>query len=294
MYVKRNLISLYAAARFEIASKFPVGEEISFLEVAKQCGVDEEDMARILRHAVTNHIFAEPREGLIAHTSISKALVEVPMLREWIIFACEEMWPPATRIVDAISKWPGSAEPNETAFNLVSGAQGSFFEELERSSERSDRFSKAMSLFKMMPGFEPNLVSGANMWDSVSGLVVDVGGADGTLANELANKYPAIKIVVQDLPHVIENAQQNATTALADRITFQAHDFFSDQPVYGADIYIFRMIFHDWSDKFCKRILQRLVPALKTGSRVLINDFCIPDRGASSLYQERIARCVTT
>ncbi|CAG8953114.1 hypothetical protein HYFRA_00003311 [Hymenoscyphus fraxineus] len=287
-----NIIGLHAVSRFEISKRFPVGQEISFSEVAAKCGVDADDMCRILRHAVTNHIFTEPREGFIAHTAVSKALAEVPMLHEWVTMACEDMWPPTTRLVDAMNKWPGSGEPRQTAYNLASRAEGSFFEELERSSERSERFSKAMSLFKIMPGFEPSLVADSKLWKGVSGTVVDVGGANGALACELAKKYPAVQIIVQDLPSVIENTQQFPVYPHTDKVTFQAHDFFSEQPIRGADVYIFRMIFHDWSEKFCKRILQQLIPALKIGARILINDFCIPERGATSMYQERVARQV--
>lgn len=49
------------------------------------------------------------------------------------------------------------------------------------------------------------------------------------------------------------------------------HDFFTPQPV-AADAYFFRMIFHDWSNKNCVRILRALVPVLRKGAKVLIND----------------------
>lgn len=269
---------------------FSIGESISFADVAAKCEVDEESMCRILRHAITNHLFSEPREGYIAHTAISKALVEVPMLHEWVTVACDEMCPPTSKLVDALIKWPGSTEPNETAFNLATGSQESFFQDLSHSPERAENFSKAMALFKLMPGFEPGLITEAALWQSVTGTVVDVGGADGAVAQELAEKFPSMKIIIQDLPNVIENALELKTADLSPQITFQAHDFFTEQPIHGADVYLFRMIFHDWSDKLCTRILQQLIPALKPGAKLLINDFCIPEHGTTSLYQERLAR----
>jgi hypothetical protein len=284
------LISLHAINRFKVATKFPVGQEISFADVAAKCEVDEESMGRILRHAITNHIFFEPQPCFIAHTAVSKALAEIPMLHEWVTVSTEEMWAPTTKAIDAMVKWPASGEPSETAFNLANGVQGSFFQELSRSPERIENFSKAMALFKVMPGFEPSLVTEASLWNSVTGTVVDVGGADGTVAQELAKKYPSIKIVVQDLPNVIENAKDLQSTPLSPQVTFQSHDFFTEQPVHGAEVYMFRMIFHDWSDKFCARILHQLIPALKPGAKILINDFCIPEPGTTSLYQERLAR----
>ena len=54
-------------------------------------------------------------------------------------------------------------------------------------------------------------------------------------------------------------------------------DFFTLQPIKDADVYFFRAIFHDWPDKYCIQILQNLIPALKTGARVIIQDPHTPD-----------------
>ena len=66
---------------------------------------------------------------------------------------------------------------------------------------------------------------------------------------------------------------------LKDRITFQDHDFFTPQPVVGADVYFFRWILHNWSDKYAIKILQNLAPALRSNSHILICDDMMPDHG---------------
>ena len=68
----------------------------------------------MLRHAMTSHIFQEPQEGTVAHTAASKALSELPMMSQWVGMVCEEFWPASTKVVDAMTKWPKSEEPNET------------------------------------------------------------------------------------------------------------------------------------------------------------------------------------
>jgi hypothetical protein len=220
------LISLHAVARFNIATKFSVGQTASFAEIARLCEIDLDTTRRILRRAITNHVFFEPEFEVIAHTSISKALAKVPNLREWVTVAWEDTWPPTTKAVSAMIKWPNSSDSAETAYNLVTGAQGSFFQELSASPERVEDFTKAMSLFKLMPGFEPNLVTEAKLWESVDEIVVDVGGTDGAVAKELSAKFPKLRIVVQDLPEVIENAKNMATTETSSQITFN-HTIFS-------------------------------------------------------------------
>lgn len=68
------------------------------------------------------------------------------------------------------------------------------------------------------------------------------------------------------------------------------HDFLSMQPVKGADVYFFRFIFHNWRDPYCVRILQALMPALKPGAQILINDTALPELGEMSSLEERTLR----
>jgi hypothetical protein len=41
-------------------------------------------------------------------------------------------------------------------------------------------------------------------------------------------------------------------------------------------VYYFRSIFHNWADKYCVKILQNLVPALKKGARIIIHERVLP------------------
>ncbi|KAI1463062.1 O-methyltransferase-domain-containing protein [Daldinia caldariorum] len=65
------------------------------------------------------------------------------------------------------------------------------------------------------------------------------------------------------------------------------HDFFTTQSVRHANVYLFRWVFHNWSDKYCVKILQSLVLGLKKGSKIVINALCIPEPGGSSLSAAR-------
>ena len=124
--------------------------------------------------------------------------------------------------------------------------------------------------------------------DSVK--LVDVGGGHGDVGILLANKHPKLKVVVQDLPHVVESAKENTPENLKDRLEYQAHDFWTEQPLKDADIYFFRNIFHDWSDPYSIKLLKQTIPALKVGSRVIINDACIPPKGFLNSEQEMALR----
>jgi hypothetical protein len=160
------------------------------------------------------------------------------------------------------------------------------FEFLRTEPLKADRFSKAMRFYSAgVPGYsESYLVKGYD-WNSLgAGVVVDVGGADGHVSRALSKAYPRLNMVVEDLPEVVAAAEQAWPTS---RVQYQAHDFFSTQPVVAADVYLFRWVFHDWPDHYVVRILRAQVPALRKGSRILVNESLSPPTGSLPLTLER-------
>lgn len=118
-----------------------------------------------------------------------------------------------------------------------------------------------------------------------------LGGSQGHVSVAIAEKYPSLKFVVQELPsmrppHVIGTL---VTPELELRVCLTTHDFFTPQTV-TADVYYFRWIFHNWSDAYAIKILQNLVPALKPGARVLINDGILPEPGTVGGMEEKSIR----
>jgi hypothetical protein len=167
------------------------------------------------------------------------------------------------------------------------------FDFFEEHPERMSRFKDAMSFLQTFPGLEPSFAVKAYDWASLGkATVVDVGGSHGNVCIALAKEYPDLKLVVQDLPKVIEDAKAKFPADLSDRVTFQAHNFFEEQPVKDADIYFFRWILHDWSDKYCVKILQALIPALKPGARLLFNERCLEPPCTLPIRAERWNRYV--
>lgn len=140
-------------------------------------------------------------------------------------------------------------------------------------------------------GFEPEQLFEAFPWESMNPqLFVDVGGSLGKFSILLARRLKQLRCIVQDLPDVVAQGASVLPTDVADQVEFMAHDFFSEQVVKGADIYFLRWILHDWSDKYCIKILQALIPALKDGSRIIIGEWVVPEPGVVSPYQEWIIR----
>ncbi len=117
MHFQHNeLLSMQAISHFKIASSFPVGREASFTQISEACGLNEPDLRRLLRHAMTKHIFSEPRKGFVCHTAASRLLAEDEQMLDWVSASTSELWQAASQTVTAMVKFPGSQEPNQTVF----------------------------------------------------------------------------------------------------------------------------------------------------------------------------------
>jgi hypothetical protein len=149
-----------------------------------------------------------------------------------------------------------------------------------------------LELFQLSPGFEPSHFVDNYDFTLIQngGTFVDIGGSHGPIPIPIDRQHPNMTFVIQDLPEVIQSGRESHPIDLKDRITFQLHDYYKPQPVKDADIYYFRWIFHNVSDKYAVEILRNLKPALEKGARVVISEFCVPPPGALHVEQERKLR----
>lgn len=77
---------------------------------------------------------------------------------------------------------------------------------------------------------------------------INIMHSTGGMSLELAKRYPQLNFVVQDREAVTKKAEAVWAQALSrpgletGRVRFMPHDFFTEQPVKGADIYLMRHI----------------------------------------------------
>lgn len=150
-----------------------------------------------------------------------------------------------------------------------------------------------MEAFGGGPDISPSFLVNGFPWGSLgAATIVDVGGSNGAVCIAIAEAHPALKFMVQDRAEVVQTLKHRSVpSALEGRVEFMAHNFFTPQPVV-ADVYLFRYIFHNWPDAYAIKILRHLIPALKPGARVLINDHLLPEPNTASLTAEREIRYV--
>lgn len=163
------------------------------------------------------------------------------------------------------------------------------FDELEaRHPDRAAKFADAMEYMASI--IPPNTAVRDFDWASIGkGKVVDVGGGQGSVSVAIAQAFPELSFVVQDFVGTVAEGRKNVPAELDGRVEFMGYDFFQPQPVKDADVYFFRGIFHNWPDKYCVKILQSLVPALKPGAKIAIQDAAAPDVNVMTPWKARQA-----
>ncbi|KAI1433890.1 putative O-methyltransferase [Xylaria sp. CBS 124048] len=266
-----QLVHLSLIYRFGIAKLVPIDGELSFGDLASKIGVDEGAVIRILRMGIAHRVFQEQRPGYISHSAASRMLVDDTSMTDWIGYEVEEMWPAAEKMVDALIKWPLAEELNQTGYSLAQNTNDSLYAHMAKDAERSRRFASAMTSLTRGEGYSMRHIAEGYDWDAIKAeTIVDMGGSDGNAGFAIARRHPNLKVIVQDLAVNIPRNEDGLN------VTFMAHDFFDEQPVKDADVYLFRWVLHNWPDKYCIEILRKLAPALKDGARVLIMDFVMP------------------
>jgi len=99
--------------------------------------------------------------------------------------------------------------------------------------------------------------------------VVDVGGGQGSLLEEVLTRNEHLSGIVFDLAHVVTSARAEAMPAsVATRFTVESGSFFD--PVPPADAYLLKSILHDWPDDRCVQILRNCERSLTPGGVVLV------------------------
>jgi 6-hydroxytryprostatin B O-methyltransferase len=276
---------------YRLAEHVPVSADISYTDLAVKAGVVPNQCTRVLKFVATHGFFHQTRPGHVAHSAMSKMLL-VPDFRDTVGYVTEESFMGAPKLVEATEKFPGSGEKNETCWNLGHGTDLPMFEYFERHPARMQRFMGCMRSLASGESFSIKNVVDAFDWQGLGkGLVVDVGGSFGHCCSEIAAAAPDLDFIVQDLEKVVAQAQsERANDKDIDRIKFQAHNFFTEQPVKNASVYLLRFICHDYSDKYAAQILGHLAAAMGPTSRILIVDEVMPEVGVLSKVEEQRAR----
>ncbi|KAH7060545.1 S-adenosyl-L-methionine-dependent methyltransferase [Macrophomina phaseolina] len=278
---------------FRIPDLVPPTGAITYRLLSKRASVDQTELERVLRMMMADNVFRESADGQVAHSSISLLFTD-PNFSAAVHLHSEIFLPAAMKYVDQCEKRPTGADTSQTAYNLALGTKLPFFEYMQTSPDKARAFELAMKSVAEEDGNNIRyLVSGFDWAKLDEAMIVDVGGSTGYSCIALASAFPKLRFIVQDLAVNASNAAKELAPlprSVRLRISFQSHDFFLPQPAFGHEVYLLRMILHDWPVSERRRILANLVPALRDGSRIIIMDMIKPTPGSLTGYDESAIR----
>ncbi|BDA50119.1 Acetylserotonin O-methyltransferase [Coccomyxa sp. Obi] len=167
------------------------------------------------------------------------------------------------------------------------------FEWLKLDPKEEDKFSKAM---KQVDSMGTNAMATDYDWNRHA-RIVDIGGAYGSFLAHLLTLNQQPRGVLFDQPQVIQRAKEmwaeNAHwSTLSYRMEFAEGDFFKPETMPKAmdgDVFIMRLILHDWDDKDSVAILSSIRRAMGTANaKLLIIETTIGDEFFDPLFQRAI------
>ncbi|PON78922.1 O-methyltransferase COMT-type [Parasponia andersonii] len=98
--------------------------------------------------------------------------------------------------------------------------------------------------------------------------LVDVGGGLGVTLSQITSKYPHIKGINFDLPHVIEHAPSYPG------VEHVSGDMFESVP--SGDAIFLKWILHDWSDEHCLKLLKNCYKAIPENGKIIVMEAFLP------------------
>lgn len=96
--------------------------------------------------------------------------------------------------------------------------------------------------------------------------------------------------MVEDLPGTAKQGAEKLDPAYKDRITFIGYDMNDVQPIHGADLYLYRSVFLNWPERFVIKFLKNLVPAMKKGAKILVNEGVLAEPHTLTSWDNKIIR----
>jgi hypothetical protein len=215
-------------------------------EIAAASGTHSPSLYRLLRALASVGVFVEVGERRFALTSLADRLrSRAPGSLRGFALVMNDEW-----------NWqlyrdlPYSARSGAPASEHLWGT--GLFEYFAGHPDAARRFDAGMA--SRHAAGNAALVAGYDF--SGIGMLVDVGGGNGSLLAEVLAAFPGRRGVLFDRPSVVQGAAEALTrTGVAGRCEVVGGDFFRTVPA-GGDAYVLSNVLHDWDDERPVAILR--------------------------------------
>ena len=257
--------AIYIAAKLRIADHLKDGPRTAE-ELATAAGVAPGPLYRVLRALAGLGVFAHEADGRFRLHPLAEPLREggPDSLRAFTVLLGEVQY----RCWDDLLETVRTGEP---AFERLYGRP--FFAYLSEHPEQAEIFDAAMT---GVGGRATQAMLDAYDLSDVRTLA-DVGGGLGANLTRILGRYPAMRGVLFDQPHVVARARPLLEAAgVGGRCVAEGGDFFATAPT-GADAYLLGHILHDWDDDKAGSSLDTLRRAMPAAARLLVVEPVLPD-----------------
>jgi hypothetical protein len=233
-------------------------------ELADATGCHGPFLRRVLRLVATRGAFHEDAAGRFALTPAGYALRSdaVPSVRDVVaMVTARAVWLPSSEMLAAVRE-------GRPTFEQIFGKQ--FFEHLAADDRDAAAFHRGMANYSQFAGRLD-----VDTYDfPAAGVVVDVGGGQGVFLLEVLRANAGLRGVLFDQEYVLAEHRLGELGA-DDRWRVVSGDFFAEVPA-GGDVYVLKLVLHDWSDEECVRILRNCRRAMAPDGRVLVVESIVP------------------
>ena len=250
--------ALHIATTLRVPDRLASGPR-SAAELAKETGAKEDAVYRILRTLVSVGVFEEVAPREFANNASSEILRSGrPGMYDMVLWMAD---PFHLRVyADAMhTVMTGQPAAEKTVGMKV-------FEYFPTDPDLSERFNNAMTALSAVV-----IDAALEAYDFGGiGTLVDIAGGHGQVLTSILQKYPSMRGVLTDLPHVLAGAERRIRElGLGDRIRTEPIDFFAAVPA-GGDAYIMKHIIHDWDDPEALTILRNIRKVIPAKGRVML------------------------
>ncbi|TDD34075.1 methyltransferase [Actinomadura sp. KC06] len=260
---------LSAIAEIGIADELVDGP-LSVDELAQRTGSDPNGLYRVLRAMASKGVFTETSRRTFGLTPLAEILRSDTSNSLRDVFRLQGK--PFMR--NAYAEIGYSIRTGKPAFDHVNGEE--LFTYLSRHPEMNELFSGAMGNAAgqtQQAAIEAYDLTGARK-------LVDIGGAHGHLLASILAKYPDMKGVVFDQPHVVPGAEQVLRDAgVLDRAELVGGDYRRSVPA-GGDVYTISHVLHQLGDDDVITVLTNIRRVMSPSGRVLVIDPLLPEGDA--------------
>jgi O-methyltransferase domain/Dimerisation domain len=248
--------AIYVAARLGIADLMRDGPT-SAGELAEKVSVDADALFRIMRLLAGVGVLKQSETNRFSLTGLGETLrTDSPQsVTDYVILYHEAIYPVFSNIMHRM-------RTGESALLKTFGK--SVFDMTRSDPEFAAMFH--MGLASRAKGDIAALIEAYDF--SEAGKIADIGGGAGALLSAILSRHPNLSGILFDIAPAIESAKSGSGGPLP-RCEFVVGDFFEQVPG-GADIYLLKLVLHDWGDDDVKRILTRCREAMRPKSRLLI------------------------